>query len=165
MLHFVGKPKGGGGGRLGRPSHNYEDNLKTDLRGIIYDTVSSSELAENGVKRRPSVITGIKLRVPNGGCFENTATASVEMVCSRTANWRAFVAPSDRKAATRVWKQWAPFMTAYTFRELTTCKELICNSLSFQITIRRLLCWHYKHKHLDGPLDVADYSCRKIILS
>jgi hypothetical protein len=98
-------------------------------RGIICDAVNSSELAQKGVKWRTSVITGIKLRVPNRGCFENTATTSVvmlklyteisnsvEMVCSRTANWKALVAPSDRKATPRAWIQWARFMTTYAFR-------------------------------------------------
>jgi hypothetical protein len=59
---LVGKPEGGR--PLGRPRHRWEDNIKMDLREVVWGGVDWIDLAQDRDRWRALVYTVINLRVP-----------------------------------------------------------------------------------------------------
>jgi hypothetical protein len=59
---LVGKPEGRR--PLGRPRRRWEDNIKTDLREIVFGDVDWIHLAQDRDRRRALVNTVMNLRVP-----------------------------------------------------------------------------------------------------
>jgi hypothetical protein len=59
---LVGKPEGKR--PLGRPRRRWVDNIKMDLREIVWDGVDSMDMAQDRDQWRALVNTALNLRVP-----------------------------------------------------------------------------------------------------
>ena len=50
---------------LGRPRGKWENNIKTDIKYIVWEGVDLSDLAQDIDKRRPSLVnSGMKFQIP-----------------------------------------------------------------------------------------------------
>jgi hypothetical protein len=59
---LVGKPEGRR--PFGRPRHRWEDNIKMDLREVVWGGIDWIDLAQNRDRWRALVYTVMNLRVP-----------------------------------------------------------------------------------------------------